>query len=207
MKRLFIGLSTMVVSIFLVVMLSYQQNEMLFAAYDAVDLAGQSMDGETSNRETVTQALEQVAEETNSVIARRIVEPNASGVTHFVYDVYGEGVLPDELEVASGASAQTSDLITSYLIISGSLTMEQLAEVFQHVGYNAVPFPSPSFATLLLVLVGHEMTFVGVILALLTFISITLVYRMKDLKSAGIKLIAGKRYRHIMREAIVSDIK
>ena len=69
----------------------------------------------------MTEALSHLAVEPNSLIARRIVEPNEVGETRFTYATYGQGELPEGLTISSKESAETSDLLGSYPIVSGSL--------------------------------------------------------------------------------------
>ena len=58
----------------------------LFSSYNAVDVTGQALtDHKVSNRKEVTDALTNLANEHNSLIARRIVQPNEKGEIDFRY--------------------------------------------------------------------------------------------------------------------------
>ncbi|KXT84780.1 putative immunity protein [Streptococcus oralis] len=77
-----------------------------------------------------------MAIEHNSLIARRIVEPNEAGETRFTYATYGEGELPAGLTISSEESAETSDLLGSYLILSGGLDGVSLQTTLKELGYQ-----------------------------------------------------------------------
>ena len=62
----------------------------IFSSYNAVDVTGQALtDHKVSNRKEVTDALTNLANEHNSLIARRIVQPNEKGEIDFRYQFYG----------------------------------------------------------------------------------------------------------------------
>jgi len=121
MKRLFILISMVLVSLYMVITSVDHREEILFGNYPSVDVTGMVINQPVASREEVTEALSHLAVEHNSLIARRIVEPNEAGETRFIYATYGEGELPEGLTISSKESSETSDLLGSYLIVSGSL--------------------------------------------------------------------------------------
>ena len=121
MKRLFILVSMVLVSLYMVITSVDHREEILFGNYPSVDVTGMVINQPVAGREEVTEALSHLAVEHNSLIARRIVEPNEAGETRFTYATYGQGELPAGLTISSKESAETSDLLGSYLIVSGSL--------------------------------------------------------------------------------------
>lgn len=50
--------------------------------------------------------------------------------------IYGEGKLPEGLTISSKESAETSDLLGSYLIVSGSLDGVSLQTTLKELGYQ-----------------------------------------------------------------------
>ncbi len=207
MKRLFISISTTLISLFLITVIFNNKMQLQFSSYDAVDIIGTNPNGTVAKRDVFTEELNKLANETNSLIARRITEPNKDGKTRFTYEIYGEGKTPDSLIVSSKESAETSDLVSNYLIISGNLAQETLLSKINELGYSAVAFQSYSVARSLLFISASEVSFISLVLFFLTFTCLTLIYRIKDLKIAGIKMISGHSIFSIMWSAFISDGK
>ena len=190
MKRVFIFISTILFSCYLVTMIVQQNQQISFSSYNAVDVTGQALtDHKVSNRKEVTDALTNLANEHNSLIARRIVQPNEKGEIDFRYQFYGHVSPPSNLKRASQESAEGSDIVSNYLIVSGDLKGAELISTFSQLGYNAVDFSSYSILSLLLTILLNEVSLISFALFLLTFASLVLIYRIKDLRDAGIKLV------------------
>lgn len=206
MKRFFVFISTGLLTFFLVSMLLGQYHQVMFSRFRAVDVVGTSLNMPAASREQVTRELNKLATESKSVIARRIVEPQKQGKVVFTYAVYGEGKLPEELLPASETSRQTSDLISSYLIVSGHLSSQDLVSTFSQLGYSAVSISSHSLLSLLQAILVNEISMVSLILFVLTFLSLTLIYRIKSLRSAGFKYLSGQTLWNIMQKSFLSDI-
>ena len=112
MKRVFIFISTILFSCYLVTMIVQQNQQISFSSYNAVDVTGQALtDHKVSNRKEVTDALTNLANEHNSLIARRIVQPNEKGEIDFRYQFYGHVSPPSNLKRASQESAEGSDIV------------------------------------------------------------------------------------------------
>ncbi|MFM0900542.1 DUF1430 domain-containing protein [Streptococcus suis] len=205
MRKWFIFLSTVLLSVFIVIRIQQENQQLQFLSYNAVDIVGRSGNSELSSREEFTDALNGLASQTDSVIARRIVEPQENGKVKFVYEVYGEGSLPKGWERASEVSAETSDLVNSYLIVSGSLTSDKLAEVIKQEGYS--PWISSGYSIYYSIysLLMSEEFLVSIVLCLLTFVSLTLIYRIKDLRSAGIRRVSGQSFAKIIFLPLTTD--
>ena len=148
MKRVFIFISTILFSCYLVTMIVQQNQQISFSSYNAVDVTGQALtDHKVSNRKEVTDALTNLANEHNSLIARRIVQPNEKGEIDFRYQFYGHVSPPSNLKRASQESAEGSDIVSNYLIVSGDLKGAELISTFSQLGYNAVDFSSSPIMT------------------------------------------------------------
>ncbi len=206
MKRLFILLSTLFLSIYLGISLASQASLVEFGSYKAVDVVGKEANVPTANRDQVTQALTRLADEHESVIARRIVEPNPSGTTHYTYAIYGSGQVPEGLIVSSKESAETSDLVSSYLIVSGDLDNETLQETLQSLGYSGMVHHGYSLFQLFLNVVASDVTVLSFLVFLLTFMALTLIYRIKTLRFAGIRLISGESFLQVVARPLREDL-
>ena len=207
MKRLFIFISTILLSLYMVMNLVDKQEEILFGDYPTVDVLGTAVDQPVASRETVTETLTKLAKEQNSLIARRIVEPNEAGETRFSYATYGEGELPTGLTISSKESAETSDLSGSYLIVSGNLNGDMLQKALQQLGYNGFVSNKTNLIAILIAIISSSTGILSLVIFLLTFMSLTLIYRIKSLRQAGIRLISGESLLGVTLRPVIEDLR
>lgn len=207
MKRLFILISMVLVSLYMVINSVDHREEILFGNYPSVDVMGTGLDQSVADREKLTEALSHLAVEHNSLIARRIVEPNEAGETRFTYATYGQGELPEGLTISSKESAETSDLLGSYLIVSGSLDGVSLQTALQELGYNGVVSNRTEAFSMVVLLAATPMGLLSLAIFLLTFMSLTLIYRIKSLRQAGIRLIAGESLFGVALRPVLEDVR
>jgi len=207
MKKLFILLSTFFLSFFLVWIIVLRAPQYLYASYDSVSLLRVKKDTQEPTREVFEQELENFANSEQSLIARRIVEPSKDGATHFTYATYGQGTLPKQFQEASQESRERSDPLNSYLLLSGSLTKEKLADKLGDLGYKAIPdrkIPpyTLAFRMLLIPLILISLAIFG-----LSFFALVIITRIKEMRAAGIKLFSGQTLLSIMGHSLSTDIK
>lgn len=179
MKKLFILLSTFFLSFFLAWIIVLRAPQYLYASYDSVSLLRVKKDTQEPTREVFEQELENFANSEQSLIARRIVEPSKDGTTHFTYATYGQGTLPKEFQEASQESRERSDPLNSYLLLSGSLTKEKLADKLGDLGYKAIadrktPPYSLAFRMLLNPLILISLAIFG-----LSFFALVIITRLR----------------------------
>ena len=207
MKKLFILLSTFFLSFFLAWIIVLRAPQYLYASYDSVTLLRVKKDTQEPTREVFEQELENFANSEQSLIARRIVEPSKDGTTHFTYATYGQGTLPKQFQEASQESRERSDPLNSYLLLSGSLTKEKLADKLGDLGYKAIPdrkIPpyTLAFRMLLIPLILISLAIFG-----LSFFALVIITRIKEMRAAGIKLFSGQTLLSIMGHSLSTDIK
>ena len=207
MKKLFILLSTFFLSFFLAWIIVLRAPQYLYASYDSVTLLRVKKDTQEPTREVFEQELENFANSEQSLIARRIVEPSKDGTTHFTYVAYGQGTLPKQFQEASQESRERSDPLNSYLLLSGSLTKEKLADKLGDLGYKAIPDRktppySLAFRMLLIPLILISLAIFG-----LSFFALVIITRIKEMRAAGIKLFSGQTLLSIMGHSLSTDIK
>ena len=207
MKKLFILLSTFFLSFFFAWIIVLRAPQYLYASYDSVSLLRVKKDTQEPTREVFEQELENFANSEQSLIARRIVEPSKDGTTHFTYATYGQGTLPKEFQEASQESRERSDPLNSYLLLSGSLTKEKLADKLGDLGYKAIPDRktppySLAFRMLLIPLILISLAIFG-----LSFFALVIITRIKEMRAAGIKLFSGQTLLSIMGHSLSTDIK
>ncbi len=207
MKKLFILLSTFFLSFFLVWIIVLRAPQYLYASYDSVSLLRVKKDTQEPTREVFEQELENFANSEQSLIARRIVEPSKDGTTHFTYAAYGQGTLPKEFQEASQESRERSDPLNSYLLLSGSLTKEKLAEKLGDLGYKAIADRKipPYFLAFQIFL--NPLILISLAIFGLSFFALVIITRIKEMRAAGIKLFSGQTLLSIMGHSLSTDIK
>ena len=207
MKKLFILLSTFFLSFFLAWIIVLRAPQYLYASYDSVSLLRVKKDTQEPTREVFEQELEKFVNSEQSLIARRIVEPSKDGTTHFTYATYGQGTLPKEFQEASQESRERSDPLNSYLLLSGSLTKEKLAEKLGDLGYKAIADRKipPYFLAFQILL--NPLILISLAIFGLSFFALVIITRIKEMRAAGIKLFSGQTLLSIMGHSLSTDIK
>jgi len=195
------------VSFFLTWTFINNQDQIEFLSYSAVDVSGLDSNNEPANRETLTKELNELAIKNDSIIARRIVEPNKAGKISFVYQFYGNKKNGNGMVKASESTAETSDLVSNYLIIQGKLDRETLLIKFNELGYIAQSHQVPSIFILLTQIIIKDVVLLSIIIFMLTFCALTIIESIKDLRSSGIRLISGESFFKVMFRSFFSDVK
>lgn len=207
MKKFYMIFSALLVVVYLLWSMFTIKNQILFMSFPSVDIMGTQPGALAVDRKSFTEELNQFALEEGSVIARRIVQPLENNQTEFVYELYGQGDLVSDMREASEKSAQESDLAASYLIIEGKVNPQEVVEKFESMGFSAYAFPPLNPISIVLSLIFKPTALLIFTLLLLTFISLTVVERIKDLRYTGIRLIAGRKIGTIMLEPFFLDLK
>ena len=207
MKKLFILLSTFFLSFFLAWIIVLRAPQYLFASYDSVSLLRVKKDTQEPTREVFEKELENFVNSEQSLIARRIVEPSKDGTTHFTYATYGQGTLPKEFQEASQESRERSDPLNSYLLLSGSLTKEKLADKLGDLGYKAIPDRKTPPYTLAFRMLLIPLILISLAIFGLSFFALVIITRIKEMRAAGIKLFSGQTLLSIMGHSLSTDIK
>ena len=207
MKKLFILLSTFFLSFFFVWIIVLRAPQYLYASYDSVTLLRVKKEAQEPTREVFEQELEKFANSEQSLIARRIVEPSKDGTTHFTYATYGQGTLPKQFQEASQESRERSDPLNSYLLLSGSLTKEKLADKLGDLGYKAIPDRKTPPYTLAFRMLLIPLILVSLAIFGLSFFALVIITRIKEMRAAGIKLFSGQTLLSIMGHSLSTDIK
>ena len=207
MKKLFILLSTFFLSFFLAWIIVLRAPQYLYASYDSVSLLRVKKDTQEPTREVFEQELENFANSEQSLIARRIVEPSKDGTTHFTYATYGQGTLPKEFQEASQESRERSDPLNSYLLLSGSLTKEKLADKLGDLGYKAIPDRKTPPYSLAFRMLLNPLILISLAIFGLSFFALVIITRIKEMRAAGIKLFSGQTLLSIMGHSLSTDIK
>jgi len=207
MKKLFILLSTFFLSFFFVWIIVLRAPQYLYASYDSVSLLRVKKDTQEPTREVFEQELENFANSEQSLIARRIVEPSKDGTTHFTYATYGQGTLPKEFQEASQESRERSDPLNSYLLLSGSLTKENLADKLGDLGYKAIADRKTPPYLLAFWIALNPLLLICLAIFGLAFFAMVIITRIKEMRAAGIQLFSGQTLLSIIGSTLYDDVK
>lgn len=208
MKRFFIFLSSLILAIFLGLSIGREYETMGIMQYPGAVIIGTSAEVAPANREVFDNRITALAQETDSLVVKRLTEPvegGGSDTNQFTYVAYGNKTLPSVFKLASKDSARTSSLVATYFIVSGSLSREVLAEEFSALGYRSVSEPGFSVMDQLMMVAVKSSSLVAIAIALLSFLSLTLIYRVKDLRFVGIRLISGESFQTVMFRSLRQD--
>ncbi|RRD94230.1 bacteriocin-associated integral membrane family protein [Clostridiales bacterium COT073_COT-073] len=207
MKQWFIYLSTLLIAIYLIWGITTFRQQLQYFSYPSVYVQGTKEGSAVVDREVLTQNLSQLAEKNDSIIARRIVEPNKEGKVHFTYEAYGCGELPEGLIVAESETAKASDPAGSYLIVKGELSAKTVADFLNKQGYEARKGGQYSVLGMLFFLISGSYMFLAILMFILTFAALTLITRIKELRYAGVRRMDGEKLSSIIIRAVWADSK
>ncbi|WP_247941573.1 DUF1430 domain-containing protein [Streptococcus oralis] len=200
MKRVFLFISNLLLTFFLIATLSFWKEalpQILFPG--AAVLSGQA------DYSTVKEELNSLAKEHNSLIARTIWEVDSDGKSQTYYEVFGDGKLPDWMPPASQESIQKSDLLNNYNIISGTLTSQELATHLKELGLEKVNTFENNRVSFVLTLIAQPNQLTSLFIFLLTFLSLIVIGQIQSLSQSGIRLINGERLRNLFFRSIIRD--
>lgn len=91
------------------------------------------------------------------------------------------------------------------MIIKGSLTNEELSTHLNKLGYRTENNAGTHPILIATSLIASPATYLALLVFILTFTSLTLIYRIKNMRFSGIRLISGKSLLSIMYRDIQSD--
>lgn len=200
MKRIFLFISNLLLTFFLIATLSFWKDslpQILFPG--AAVLSGQA------DYSTVKEELNSLAKEHNSLIARTIWEVDSDGKSQTYYEVFGDGKLPDWMPPASQESIHKSDLLNNYNIISGSLTSQELATHLKELGLEKANAFENDRVSFVLALFTQPNQLTSMLIFLLTFLALIVIGQIQSLSQSGIRLINGEHLRNLFFRSIIRD--
>ena len=200
MKRVFLFISNLLLTFFLIATLSFWKDslpQILFPG--AAVLSGQA------DYSTVKEKLNSLAKEHNSLIARTIWEVDSDGKSQTYYEVFGDGKLPDWMPQASQESIHKSDLLNNYNIISGSLTSQELATHLKELGLEKANTFENDRVSFVLAMFTQPNQLTSMLIFLLTFLALIVIGQIQSLSQSGIRLISGERLSHLFFRSLVRD--
>lgn len=204
MKKLFILISNLLASLFFVWVFTIWTDTYVSHYYPNVVVRDSSP--ETTFQHVATR-LEKLAEETDSFIAIQHQDPNSEGTTVFSYTTFGDGKLPDGLQEKNLEDAQSSSVETNYFVFDGHLDIHLLREELSQLGLTNMHLTIPSKLSTLMAIFSNRFQLISLLIFILTFVALTLISQISQLRSSGIRLISGEKRWSIFLRPVGEDLK
>ncbi|HGK0991711.1 TPA: DUF1430 domain-containing protein [Streptococcus pneumoniae] len=204
MKKLFILISNLLASLFFVWVFTIWTDTYVSHYYPNVVVRDSSP--ETTFQHVATR-LEKLAEETDSFIAIQHQDPNSEGTTVFSYTTFGDGKLPDGLQEKNLEDAQSSSVETNYFVFDGHLDIHLLREELSQLGLTNMHLTIPSKLSTLMAIFSNGFQLISLLIFILTFVALTLINQISQLRSSGIRLISGEKRWFIFLRPVGEDLK
>ncbi|MDG8514041.1 DUF1430 domain-containing protein [Streptococcus pneumoniae] len=204
MKKLFILISNLLASLFFVWVFTIWTDTYVSHYYPNVVVRDSSP--ETTFQHVATR-LEKLAEETDSFIAIQHQDSNSEGTTVFSYTTFGDGKLPDGLQEKNLEDAQSSSVETNYFVFDGHLDIHLLREELNQLGLTDMHLTIPSKLSTLMAIFSNGFQLISLLIFILTFVALTLISQISQLRSSGIRLISGEKRWSIFLRPVGEDLK
>ena len=204
MKKLFILISNLLASLFFVWVFTIWTDTYVSHYYPNVVVRDSSP--ETTFQHVATR-LEKLAEETDSFIAIQHQDINSEGTTVFSYTTFGKGKLPDGLQEKNLEDAQSSSVETNYFVFDGHLDIHLLKEELSQLGLTNMHLIIPSKLSTLMAIFSNGFQLISLLIFILTFVALTLISQISQLRSSGIRLISGEKRWSIFLRPVGEDLK
>lgn len=204
MKKLFILISNLLASLFFVWVFTIWTDTYVSHYYPNVVVRDSSP--ETTFQHVAT-CLEKLAEETDSFIAIQHQDSNSEGTTVFSYTTFGDGKLPDGLQEKKLEDAQSSSVETNYFVFDGHLDIHLLREELSQLGLTNMNLTIPSKLSTLMAIFSNGFQLISLLIFILTFVALTLISQISQLRSSGIRLISGEKRWSIFLRPVGEDLK
>ena len=200
MKRVFLFISNLLLTFFLIATLSFWKEALPQRLFPGVAVHSGQVD-----YTTLKQELDSLARKHNSLIARTIWEVDSDGKSRTLYEAFGDGQLPDWMPPASQESIHKSDLLNNYNIISGTLTSQELATHLKELGLEKANAFENDRVSFVLAMFTQPNQLTSMLIFLLTFLALIVIGQIQSLSQSGIRLISGERLSHLFFRSLARD--
>ncbi|EKS19013.1 DUF1430 domain-containing protein [Streptococcus sp. F0441] len=204
MKRLFILFSNLFILIFLLWIAFISPNTVIYRSLPVVGVIKQER---TVTNEELSSNLDQLARESNSLIARQIEKTDSKGQVKFSYDIYGEGALPNGIKKEEKEFAAKESLLTNYYILSGNLTLEKLDQKLHDLGFSKSFMNNPNPLQNFIAFFGSGAQSLALVIFIISFGALTIIQKTLEMRSAGIRYISGIRRYQLFGHSLMEDAK
>ena len=204
MKRLFILFSNLFILIFLLWIAFISPNTVIYRSLPVVGVLKQERN---ITNEELSANLDQLARESNSVIARQIQQTDSQGQIKFSYDIYGEGELPKGIKKADKEVASKKSLLTNYYILSGKLSLEKLDQKLHELAFSKTFMNKPNLLQNFMAFFGSGSQSLALVIFIISFGALAIIQKTLEMRSAGIRYISGIRRYQLFGHSLMEDGK
>ena len=202
MKRVFIILSNLFISSFLIWIAFISPNTLIHRSLPVVGVVRQD---KSVTYEELSSSLDRLARENHSIIASQIQRTDSKGQVVFTYDIYGEGKLPLGIKREKKELAAKESLLTNYYVLTGELETEKLDQTLHTLGFSQTFIEKPNPLQTLIAFFGSGSQSLALVIFIISFSSFTIIQKTQEMRSAGIRYISGMRRLQVFGHSLKDD--
>ena len=202
MKRVFIILSNLFISSFLIWIAFISPNTVIHRSLPVVGVQRQE---KSVTYEELSSSLDRLARENHSIIASQIQRTDSKGQVVFTYDIYGEGKLPLGIKREKKELAAKESLLTNYYVLTGELETEKLDQTLHTLGFSQTFIEKPNPLQTLIAFFGSGSQSLALVIFIISFSSLTIIQKTLEMRSAGIRYISGMRRLQVFGHSLKDD--
>ena len=202
MKRVFIILSNLFISSFLIWIAFISPNTLIHRSLPVVSVQRQE---KSVTYEDLSSSLDRLARENHSIIAGQIQRTDSKGQVVFTYDIFGEGKLPSGIKKEKKELAAKESLITNYYVLSGELETEKLDQTLHTLGFSQTFIEKPNPLQTFIAFFGSGSQSLALVIFIISFSALTIIQKTLEMRSAGIRYISGMRRLQLFGHSLKDD--
>ena len=202
MKRVFIILSNLFISSFLIWIAFISPNTVIHSGLPVVGVLRRE---KSVTYEDLSSSLDRLARENHSIIARQIQRTDSKGQVVFTYDIYGEGKLPLGIKREKKELAANESLVVNYYVLSGELETEKLDQTLHTLGFSQTFIEKPNPLQTFIAFFGSGSQSLALVIFIISFSALTIIQKTLEMRSAGIRYISGMRRLQLFGHSLKDD--
>ena len=202
MKRVFIILSNLFISSFLIWIAFISPNTVIHRSLPVVGVQRQE---KSVTYEELSSSLDRLARENHSIIACQIQRTDSKGQVVFTYDIYGEGKLPHGIKREKKELAAKESLLTNYYVLTGDLETEKLDQTLHNLGFSQTFIEKPNSLQTFIDFFGSGSQSLALVIFIISFSALTIIQKTLEMRSAGIRYISGMRRLQLFGHSLKDD--
>ena len=202
MKRVFIILSNLFISSFLIWIAFISPNTVIHRSLPVVGVVRQD---KSVTYEELSSSLDRLARENHSIIASQIQRTDSKGQVVFTYDIYGEGKLPHGIKREKKELAAKESLLTNYYVLTGDLETEKLDQTLHNLGFSQTFIEKPNSLQTFIAFFGSGSQSLALVIFIISFSALTIIQKTLEMRSAGIRYISGMRRLQLFGHSLKDD--
>ena len=202
MKRVFIILSNLFISSFLIWIAFISPNTVIHRSLPVVGVQRQE---KSVTYEELSSSLDRLARENHSIIACQIQRTDSKGQVVFTYDIYGEGKLPHGIKREKKELAAKESLLTNYYVLTGDLETEKLDQTLHNLGFSQTFIEKPNSLQTFIAFFGSGSQSLALVIFIISFSALTIIQKTLEMRSAGIRYISGMRRLQLFGHSLKDD--